>query len=249
MSILWLTAGQASFAQENSFATFAIRAETKFKTAQANLLANPGNLNAALQVAITAFDWGEFAPNHEQRAKIADEGIAVCRQIIARQSNSAAGHYYLAMNLAELARTKSFGALKLLTEMEKEFLNARELDERIDYAGPDRNLGVLYNQAPGWPVSIGNRGKSRQFGQRAVTLAPNYPENHLNVMEACLDWGDKSGTRREFALLKDLWPKAKQEFTGEAWESSWADWEKRWKKIQSRYSESNRAIETPHNKK
>jgi len=36
----------------------------------------------------------------------------------ARSENFAAAHYYLAMNLGQLARTKSVGALKLVKQME-----------------------------------------------------------------------------------------------------------------------------------
>lgn len=58
-------------------------------------------------------------------------------QNVARDPKSAAGHYYLGMNLGQLARTKLLGALKLVDEMEREFKAAVALDERFDHA--DRN--------------------------------------------------------------------------------------------------------------
>ena len=53
------------------------------------------------------------------------------------------------------------------------------LDPNYDLAGADRALGLLYYEAPGWPLSVGNKNKARQHLQRAVKLAPTYPENQL----------------------------------------------------------------------
>ena len=47
-----------------------------------------------------------------------------------------AGHYYLAMNLGQLARTEMIGALKIVKEMENEFEIAADIDPRFDHAGP-----------------------------------------------------------------------------------------------------------------
>ena len=83
----------------------------------------------------------------------------------------------------------------MVKEMEREFKTADDLDEHFDYAGPARCLGLLYCDAPGWPVSIGSRHKAREWLERAVKLAPDYPENHLNLVESRLQWKDRD--RRE----------------------------------------------------
>ena len=102
------------------------------------------------------------------------------------------------MNLGQLARTKGLGALKLVDQMEREFSRARELDEQLDYAGPDRNLGLLYRDAPAIG-SVGSRTRAREHLKRAVELAPQYPENRLNLIEAYLKWGERTGAYRELA--------------------------------------------------
>ena len=98
------------------------------------------------------------------------------------------------MNLGQLARTKGLGALKLVNQMEHEFTRARDLDEQLDWAGPDRNLGLLYRDAPAIG-SIGSRTKAREHLKRAVELAPQYPENRLNLIEAYLQLGRTATTR------------------------------------------------------
>ena len=210
-------------------ASFAVRAREIFAAAQKRHLAEPTNAVAAWEFARACFDRAEYATNDTERVIIADQGIAACRRLVARQTGSAPAHYYLGMNLGQLARTKTLGALRIVNEMEREFKVTRQLDERFDFAGADRNLGLLYFEAPAF-ASVGSRSKARQHLQRAVELAPDFPENRLNLMEACLKWADYNGATRELKALEKLWPKARTNFTGEAWAGSWSDWETRLKR-------------------
>ncbi|MFM2082564.1 MAG: hypothetical protein RL380_1255 [Verrucomicrobiota bacterium] len=202
-------------------------AETNFFAARREFLAAPTNMAAATRLATASFDRAEFATNDTERAMLAVAAINPLRELLARHPKTAAAHYYLAMNLGQLARTKTLGALKLVDEMEIEFKAALALDPHLDHAGPDRNLGQLYFQAPGWPASVGSHSKARKHLERAVELAPDFPDNHLCLLEAAGSWRDKKILQREFAALKTNWPSAQTNFTGAAWESSWADWGKR----------------------
>jgi len=205
---------------------------------------NPSDSEVAWQFARACFDLAEFSTNSAERAELAERGIAACRQIISQDPNSAPAHYYLGMNLGQLARTKGLGALKLVDQMEHEFTTARELDEHFDYAGPDRNLGLLYRDAPS-VGSIGSRAKARKHLQRAAELAPEYPENGLNLIETCLRWSDRNGARRELKALEAAWPNARANLSGHTWTASWADWEQRLNKAKKKIEEASKAIESP----
>ena len=209
-------------------------AENILVSARVRLEHEPSNAEAAWQFGRACFDRAEFANKDTERATLAVEGIAALRRLTAREPKLAAGHYYLAMNLGQLARTKLLAALKLVDEMEHEFKAARALDEHFDNAGPDRNLGQLYFQAPGWPASIGSRSKAHKHLERAAELAPGFPENRLNLLEAYCEWKDQRGIQREWKAITALWPAARTNFTGAAWASSWADWEKRRGELQAR---------------
>ncbi len=217
-------------------ATFAARARETFAAAQDRRLAEPTNAVAAWEFARACFDRAEYATNDTERVIVADQGIAACRRLLARQTGSAPAHYYLGMNLGQLARTKTLGALRIVDEMEREFKAARQLDEHFDSAGADRNLGLLYFEAPAF-ASVGSRTKARQHLQRAVELAPDFPENRLNLMEAYLKWADNNGATHELKVLEKLWPKAQTNFTGEAWAASWSDWEVRLKRARKTIKE------------
>jgi tetratricopeptide (TPR) repeat protein len=212
------------FADDARNKIFAARAEADFQNALIHFQSDTNNVTNAWQFARTCFDLSDFTTNDTQRAAVAGQGIAASRQAIARQPKSAAGHYYLALNLGELARTELLGALKLVKEMEHEFKTAAELDAAFDYAGPERNLGQLYRDAPGWPTSIGSKRKARSLLEQAAKLAPDYPENRLVLVESRLLWKEFDDARRDLKLLDTLWPKAQTNFTGVTWESSWADW-------------------------
>lgn len=205
------------------------RAHSAFRQAQTQFLADTNNPTNAWNFARTTFDLCEVATNETQRAEIARLGIAACHQLVTREPKSGAGHYYLAMNYGELADAlaPSLAAYRLVKDVEREFKTAAELDEHFDFAGPARNLGELYFQAPGWPLSIGSKRKAHDWLERAATLAPEYPENLLNLTEAQLKWHQADDAEKTLQKLDTLWPAALTNLTGVAWEQSWSEWRTR----------------------
>jgi hypothetical protein len=226
---------------------FTARAEAEFHRAQIQFDLNTNNSDAARQFARACYDFADFATNKTGRAAIANQGIAACRQLIAHDTNEVAAHYYLGMNLGQLARTKSLGALKIIREMESEFKTTAELDRQFDYAGPERNLGLLYRDAPGWPVSGGSRRKAREFLESALRLAPDYPENHLNLIESFLQWHENDNAKNELETLDALWPTVQKKFTGEKWEQSRDDWSARREAARKTLNEVSAAAKSPKN--
>jgi tetratricopeptide (TPR) repeat protein len=214
----------------------AIATRQEFQKAQQEYRSQPQDPQAAWHFARAAFDLGDVATNDSERAEIAEQGIAACERALTKTPDSVALHYYLGLNEGQLARTRSLRALRLVDLMEKEFKRAIELEPKFDYAGPERSLGLLYRDAPSL-VSIGNRTKARAHLQRALELAPQYPENRLNLIESELKWGDRKGARRELKNLEDVWAAARSEFSGPAWKASWVDWEARLRKIKQTLEE------------
>lgn len=243
-SFIFALAGAVS-ADEAQTKIFAQRAEDEFHRTQAKLQADTDDATAAWQFARASYDWADFAINDRERAAIANQGIAACRPLIARELKLAPAHYYLAMNLGQLARTESVGALKLVKQMEYEFKLASALDEHFDFAGAARNLGLLYREAPGWPISIGSARQSRNWLEHAVTLAPDYPENILNLAESFLKWNKRADATAELKKLDALWPKAQTNFAGTAWEQSWADWTTRRETVRNELGEPPLPVKPP----
>jgi tetratricopeptide (TPR) repeat protein len=217
----------AAYSEPTDQEVFARQAAAEYRRTQAAWRSATNDSPAAWQFASACFDLAEFATNDDNRAELAVQGIDACRKLIKEQPQSAPAHYYLAMNLGQLARTELLGALSLVREMETEFKTAWSLDNQVDHAGAARNLGQLYRDSPGWPASIGSKRKAREWLERAVRTAPDFPENLLLLSESYLQWDETTAALKELKQLDLLWPKAMTNFTGTAWKQNWEDWSAR----------------------
>jgi tetratricopeptide (TPR) repeat protein len=221
------------------------RLDKNFRDARNRFLANTNDAEAGWQFSRACFDLADAAASSASRADFASQGIAAAQQSLAVNNNSAAAHYYLGMNIGQLAETKhSLSGLWMVKDMEREFLATGALDEHFDYAGADRNLGLLYEQAP-VVISVGSRSRARQHLEKAVELAPDFPENRLNLIEAYLKWDYHAEAVRELQNLEKIWPEAQKKFTGEDWASTWVDWNKRLNSAKKKL-EAPKANESPH---
>ena len=228
--------GLSSSAEAHNFRE---RARLAYSNAKNAWQTNRTGTASAATYGRTAFDWADFAASSSQRAEIAEGAIAACRGAIESNPTDAPAIYYLAMNLGQLARTKSLGALKIVREMEDLFERARALNERYDEAGPHRNLGLLYLETPGRPTSIGSRPKARQNLKRAIELSPKFPENRLCLIEAYAKWRDWQSVATELDPLDANWPEAQSRWTGPDWERSWVDWESRRNALRQKFAHSS----------
>ena len=208
-----------------------VQAAAAYATQRSAWMQSPSNQVEAWKFARAAFDWSEFATNRSSRAAIAEQGIAACQQALAL-GTSAPVHYYLALNLGRLAETRGLSALDLLHQMERELSLARSLDETFDHAGPDRTLGLLYRDAPGWPLSLGSWEKAGSHLESAVRIDGEFPENRLALAELYSKLHHKSLLTNELHALDLIWEPARQRLTGTEWASSWKDWEERRRKLE-----------------
>ncbi len=225
------------------------QAEAAFHEAQTKFRLAPKDSEAGWQFARRCFDLAEFATNDAERADTASLGVAACRQILERAPKSAPAHYYLALDLGQLARTKSLGALNLVNEMEDHLLAAIASNPRFDYAGPHRSLGMLYRDAPGWPISIGSRSKARLHLEKAVELSREFPENVLVPLESYLKWNDLSEVRANLKTAGEVLEKGRKQFSGPEWAADWKDWQERWEEIKKKAEQSSPVLLPPRMRK
>jgi tetratricopeptide (TPR) repeat protein len=242
-SVVCLATLQLAFGEEPS-PREAI-AQSAYQSAKAEHESAPQDVEAAWQFGRACFNWAEFSTNDIQRAALAQEGIRACESAIEQEPDSAPANYYLGMNQGQLARTMNLGALKLVTRMDSHFQKARELRPDFDQGGPDRNLGLLYLEAPGWPVSVGNRSKARSHLHKAVEVAPLFPENRLNLMEAYDRWDQSKLLQRELIRWDENLEAARLEFSGSRWQEQWEGWEQRIKLLRDHLSKAPPDLRSP----
>ncbi len=193
---------------------------------------SPTNSVEAWEFGRAAFDWSDFATNQSQKAAIAGKGIQACRQSLTNQP-SAPAHYYLALNLGRLAETKGLSALHLIREMEQELISAQTLDPLFDHAGADRTLGLLYRDAPGWPVSLGDTAKATRHLEACTRLDGEFPENRLALAELYAHGHRTDLFEAQMLALDALWESARQRLKGPEWQQSWQDWDRRRRKLKA----------------
>ena len=160
-----------------------------------------------------------FLAEHETRQafrkEAAKRGIVLARHGRELKPDLVECHYWYAINVGLLADVDRSYGLDAVGEMEVALKRAIEIDERYDFAGPLRVLGILHLRTPAPPASIGSPRKGLRLLQRATELFPEYPENFLYLAEALRD-NDRVEEARQ-ALNKVLeskpWPDRQ-------WESS-----------------------------
>jgi len=220
--------------------------QNAYQQAHKQFQTETNNAEVAWQYGRACFDMSTLEKDSAVEARYAEQGIAACRRALALDSKSAPAHYYLGMDIGQLADTKrNLSALRMVKDVEREFLAAQALDKHFDYAGPDRNLGLLYRDAP-VIASIGSRSKARQHLEEAVQLAPEFPENQLNLVEVYLKWDYHTEAARQFGEMEKMWPDAQKKFTGVIWDVNWTDWNKRFENIKKKLGKNPKVIESPH---
>jgi tetratricopeptide (TPR) repeat protein len=198
-----------------------------YETSRAAHLGSKTNVVLAVAYGRAAFDWADAAATSKEREAIATEAVAALRLAELAHPGNPGVHFYLATNLGQLAQTKTLGALKLVREMERHFLESARLDPKFNHASAHRSLGILYNEAPGWPASVGNRAHARGQLETAVKLAPRHPDNWISLMEVFRDAQDWKALAEAAPKYEALIPELRLEWTGPEWEKPWLDWDDR----------------------
>jgi tetratricopeptide (TPR) repeat protein len=132
-----------------------------------------------------------FLAEHETRPafrlEAAKRAVTLARHARELRPDQVEGHYWYAIAVGLLADVDRSYGLNAVNEMETALKRAIDIDERHDFAGPLRTLGLLHLRTPAPPASIGSPRKGLRLLQRATELFPDYPENFLYLAEALRD--------------------------------------------------------------
>ena len=161
----------------------------------------------------------ENGTNSSMRVEAAKSGIVLARRARELKSEGVEGYYWYAINVGWLADADRLYGLKAVAEMEPALRRAIELDQRYDFAGPLRVLGVLLLRTPGPPTSIGSPRKGLRLLQQATELFPDYPENFLYLAEALSDVQRPEEARAALAKVLDAPPWPDRQFESAQWKA------------------------------
>jgi tetratricopeptide (TPR) repeat protein len=165
----------------------------------------------------------EFLAANETRSDLrrdtARKGIVFARRARELKPDGVEGYYWYALNVGWLADVDRAYGIDAVGEMQTALKRAIELDERYDFAGPLRVLGILHLRTPQPPASIGSPRKGLQLLQRAVELFPDYPENYLYLAEALHDTGHADEAKEALRKVLEAKPWPDQHFESEQWKA------------------------------
>lgn len=174
---------------------------------------------AQCEAAETLAFVSENETNTNLRREAAKSGIVLARHASELKPGGVGGHYWYAINVGLLADVDRSYGLAAVGEMKPALQRAIEIDERCDYAGPLRVLGILHLRTPAPPVSIGSARKGLKLLQRTVELFPDYPENYLYLAEALRDTGRVGEARVAVRKVLDAAPWPDRQFESSQWKT------------------------------
>ena len=135
-------------------------------------LAAPGadRFEVSWRLARACSEMAEQLPANAQKLQHAERGVTAAEEAVALAPGRVEGHYYLGLDLAQVAETSS--DMKMVESILTVAKAAVDIDPGYADAGPLRFLGKLYITAPPWPSSVGSPAKGVEALERAVELAP-----------------------------------------------------------------------------
>jgi len=118
-----------------------------------------------------------LSPEFERRRGAGDEVDAAARDLPA---TAAPLLYWWALDVIRWADLDGWTtAAGIYKAVFRAMEHARQLDETIDHAGPDRFFGAARAESPA--IAGGSLSESRTFFDHALALDPDYLETHLQI--------------------------------------------------------------------
>ena len=149
------------------------------------------------KLANAYFYIGLFSPEGGRpREEAFDRGSEYAKEAITLNPAAVYGNFWYASNLGYLGMCRGvLASLASIDPFRKSMDVVLRENEKFFFAGPHRALGRLYQQAPGWPISIGNKNKAAEHLERAVELFPDFVVNRLYLAEFYVETGKKDSAR------------------------------------------------------
>jgi len=119
-------------------------------------------------------------------------------------STSAPAHLFLALCMGVRAQFAPTEGLGLVKDMLSHAQQALRIDSKFDHAAAHRLLGGIYLKAPSWPTSVGDLEAAIEHLSKAISIAPNWPENHLLLAEAYYEEDEEEKAKEVLAQAERL---------------------------------------------
>lgn len=152
------------------------------------------------RLARALFFLGQEAASRDSSRQLYAAGVSAGELAASLNGERVEGHFWVGVNLALFAETSGgFRGARALRWARLELKRAVAISESYHDAGPLRVLARLEHKAP--RILGGNRKRSREYIDRALTIAPSNTVTLLYAADLALETGDSDRGR---ALLRQI---------------------------------------------
>lgn len=167
------------------------------------LKTSPNRTDLLWRLARNYFSIGKITADEKQKLFIFENCLNTAKRGMHVDNNSAENIYFMGLCLGNISLQRGiFSSLSNRGTLEKSMQRALKIDPAVEHAGPHRFLGVYYHVLPFFLG--GDSEKAIQHLESAVTLAPDFAENHFYLGKVYFDKGHYSKADkalRQFLLL------------------------------------------------
>ena len=156
---------------------------------------DPKNDIALTKLTIASVWHGMHADKNQQQ--IYEQGIKWGEKAIKINPKNVEARYWKTANMGSLGKKRGLlQSLFILKPMEKELKKIIEIDAK--YWRAYMLLGMLYREAPGWPISFGDKKEAIKNLKKAVKLMPNAPRALNELAKGYLAIDEKEQAKQLF---------------------------------------------------
>ncbi|NOZ86265.1 MAG: hypothetical protein GXP49_08350 [Deltaproteobacteria bacterium] len=136
---------------------------------------------------LKALSWLALYGRNNEKHDAARRAYKIAELFMRKNPKKVQGYYYTAINLGLLVQSDPSEGISRLPDIIFALKKAVELDETFFHAAPRRALGAVFLKAPSYPSGPGDLDAALENLEKAVALAPRWPENWLYLAEAKLE--------------------------------------------------------------
>lgn len=128
---------------------------------------------------------GDRSPG-DQKLELFETGKAYAEQGVSVIPNSPDAHFWSGALIGKVGQTKGIlNSLFMIKPLKASLDRVLEIDSQ--YARAYFALSQLYLQAPGWPLSIGDKKLALENAERSVELDPDDPEHLVQLARVLIE--------------------------------------------------------------
>ncbi|OGP15956.1 MAG: hypothetical protein A3I75_01030 [Deltaproteobacteria bacterium RIFCSPLOWO2_02_FULL_50_16] len=167
---------------------------------------NQENIDDLLKATTDAYHLAEKVKARGDQMLVAKKGMRYADLCLQKNKSLPDCHYYKALNTGLYYEARVVGYHKGLKIIVEEAQKVIDLDPSYDYGGGYRVLGRLYAKIPAFAVGKTavrrDLDKSIDYLQKAITIAPHYPENYLFLADSLYE---SNRLKEALKILHQMW--------------------------------------------